>query len=52
VKVRLKSTATALLGETGGDRPATGQAPAEGAPQSRGNALDQGINVIRGIFGR
>lgn len=70
-KVRFKSTASTLLGETsggGGRRPARTQAPAgEAAPEpSEGQAagqpaqkpaagpdpLKEGVNILRGIFGR
>jgi hypothetical protein len=64
VKVRFKSTATALLGETAASAPrgrgrgAEPAAPAEGAPaQGSGlptpaDAVQEGIKALRGIFGR
>jgi hypothetical protein len=47
VKVRLKSTASTLLAEGSGSKPA-----AQSETQGRGNVLNEGINVLRGIFGR
>jgi hypothetical protein len=62
VKVRLKSTASALLGEeggTGGGGSRAGSAPAEGGSQGGGGAsapavdpVQEGIKALRGIFGR
>lgn len=63
VKVRFKSTASTLLGDAGGSgsRPARTQAPAAdaGAEQSAEPAqkpaadpLKDGVNILRGIFGR
>jgi hypothetical protein len=70
VKVRFKSTASTLLGDSGGGgrRPARTQAPAEapageaGGEQAAGEAeqkpaagpdpIKEGVNILRGIFGR
>lgn len=61
VKVRLKSTASALLGEeggTGGGGSRAGSAPAEGGSRGGGAAapavdpVQEGIKALRGIFGR
>jgi hypothetical protein len=65
VKVRYKSTATTLLGDAaGGDerRPARTQAPAgeagggqqsaEPAQKPAPDPLKEGVNILRGIFGR
>jgi hypothetical protein len=67
VKVRFKSTASTLLGdagESGGRRPARTQAPSGGEaggdqaaestqkPASGPDPLKEGVNILRGIFGR
>ena len=64
VKVRFKSTASTLLGEAsggGGRRPARTQAPAsdaggeqaaEPAQKAAPDPLKEGVNILRGIFGR
>lgn len=62
VKVRLKSTASALLGEEGGmggGVSRAGSAPAEGGSRDGGGAaapavdpVQEGIKALRGIFGR
>ena len=60
VKVRFKSTASTLLGEAsggGGRRPArTEQAPQQSAEPAEKPAapdpLKEGVNILRGIFGR
>ncbi len=64
VKVRFKSTASTLLGDAGGagGRPARTQAPAGEAgaeqtaePAQKPAAVDpvkEGVNILRGIFGR
>jgi hypothetical protein len=54
-KVRFKSTASLLLGEGDSRQDARRTAPDAPAPQSRPAAPDpvkEGINVLRGIFGR
>ena len=67
VKVRFKSTASTLLGDAsgGGRRPARTQAPSEapageaGGEQAAGekpaagpDPIKEGVNILRGIFGR
>lgn len=63
VKVRLKSTASSILGEeglSGGDsasRTRSGEAPAEGGAPSGGSApvvdpVQEGIKALKGLFGR
>jgi len=62
VKVRFKSTASTLLGESsgGGRGPARTQAPAGGgaeqsaepAQKPAADPLKDGVNILRGIFGR
>ncbi len=65
VKVRFKSTASTLLGESsgGGRRPARTQGPsqapaseagqtAEPAQKSGPDPVKEGVNILRGIFGR
>ncbi len=62
VKVRFKSTASTLLGDAGGGRrPARTQAPAseaggeQSAEPAQKPAVDpvkEGVNILRGIFGR
>jgi hypothetical protein len=66
VKVRFKSTASTLLGdagESGGRRPARTQTPSGGEaggdqaaetnkPASGPDPLKEGVNILRGIFGR
>ncbi|MDP1672163.1 MAG: hypothetical protein Q8L65_03485 [Burkholderiales bacterium] len=61
VKVRLKSTASALLGEEGGmgSGSRAGNAPAQGGSQGSSGAatpaidpVQEGIKALRGLFGR
>jgi hypothetical protein len=67
VKVRFKSTASTLLGDAGGarGRPARTQGPAPAAetgaeqtaepaqkPAGPADAVKEGVNILRGIFGR
>ena len=65
VKVRFKSTASTLLGDAsgGGRRPARTQAPSRGEPADQSaepaqkpaagpDPVKEGVNILRGIFGR
>jgi len=59
-KVRFKSTASLLLGESGGqsrqparqERPQAEQAQPAPQPQPAPDPVQEGVNVLRGIFGR